>query len=152
MAKAISAIATVIGKLSPGSLKALGAAFLILKTGTKGLVFTAVVAGLNKLSELKPGTLNNLAEAIKNLAIAFAVLKVIGTIGKGLSSVFGFFKKLKSMKTPKVPTPEVPKTGGILQSAGAFMKLGAALMAVGVAVVLVASGFWILAQAVTSLA
>lgn len=152
LAKAISAIATVIGKLSPGSLKALGAAFLILKTGTKGLVFTAVVAGLNKLSELKPGTLNNIAGAVKNLAIAFAAFKVIGTVGKGLSSIFGLFKGLKSLKTPKMQTPDVPQAGGITQSAGAFLKLGAALMAVGVSVVLVASGFWILAQAATSLA
>ena len=152
IAKAISAIAKVIGKLDPSSLQALGTAFFILKTGTRGLIFTTVVYGLNKLSKLKPGTLNNIAGAIKNLAIAFAAFKVINTLGKGISGIAKVFGAFKKVKTPKIPTNSVPESGGIMQSAGAFLKLGAALMEVGVAVVLVASGFWILAQAANSLA
>lgn len=152
IAKAISAIAKVISKLDPSSLQALGTAFFILKTGTRGLIFTTVVYGLNKLSKLKPGTLNNIAGAIKNLAIAFAAFKVINTLGKGISGIAKVFGAFKKVKSPKMPTNNVPESGGIMQSAGAFLKLGAALMEVGVAVVLVASGFWILAQAANSLA
>ena len=155
LAKAISAIAKVIGSLNPSSLQALATAFLILKSGTRGLIFTAVVYGLNKLSKLKPGTLNNIAGAIKNLAIAFATFKVINTIGKGLSTAADFLKKFKKPQTPEVPkapTENLPKISAIAQSAGAFLKLGAALMEVGIAVVLVAGGFWILVQAANSLA
>ena len=155
LAKAISAIAKVIGSLDPSSLQALATAFLILKSGTRGLIFTAVVYGLNKLSKLKPGTLNNIAGAIKNLAIAFATFKVINTIGKGLSTAADFLKKFKKPQTPEVPkapTENLPKISAIAQSAGAFLKLGAALMEVGIAVVLVAGGFWILVQAANSLA
>ena len=155
LAKAISAIAKVIGSLDPSSLQALATAFLILKSGTRGLIFTAVVYGLNKLSKLKPDTLNNIAGAIKNLAIAFATFKVINTIGKGLSTAVDFLKKFKKPQTPEVPkapTENLPKISAIAQSASAFLKLGAALMEVGIAVVLVAGGFWILVQAANSLA
>ena len=146
IAKAISAIAKVIGKLDPSSLQALGTAFFILKTGTRGLIFTTVVYGLNKLSKLKPGTLNNIAGAIKNLAIAFAAFKVINTLGKGISGIAKVFGAFKKVKSPKMPTNNVPESGGIMQSAGAFLKLGVAALTAGAGFALLAYGIKTIAQ------
>lgn len=152
IAKFIGALASVTGKLDPGTLKALGLALLVIKAGTKGLILTAVVVGLKALNRLNPSQLQTLAKAVTGLAIAFASFKVISAVGKGLSGIIDAFKSLKGLKTPQLNTPDVPQAGGIAQSAGAFIKLAAALALVGVAVVLVASGFWILDQAAISLA
>ena len=146
IAKAINAIAKVIGKLDPSSLQALGTAFFILKTGTRGLIFTTVVYGLNKLSKLKPGTLNNIAGAIKNLAIAFAAFKVINTLGKGISGIAKVFGAFKKVKSPKIPTNSVPESGGIMQSAGAFLKLGVAALTAGAGFALLVYGIKTIAQ------
>lgn len=151
-AKAISGIAKAIGSLDSDTLSTLARAFILLKGGVKGLVLTAIVKGLQELNNLDPGTIDAIAKALTTLAIAFTVLKAVGkgmTILKGIKDAFS---GLGGMKTPKMQTPEVPKSGGILQSAGAFMKLGAALLMVGGAVVLVAIGFKLIADAATQLA
>lgn len=152
LAKFIGALASVTGKLNPGTLKALGLALLVIKTGAKGLVLTAVVAGLKALNKLNPSQLQTLAKAITALAIAFAVFKVVGAIGKGIFGIVSAFKSLKGLKAPQFSAPEVPPAGGIVQSAGAFIKLAAALVLVGIAVVITAGGFLLLAQAATTLA
>ena len=157
--KSISAIAKVISRLSPGTIAALGSAFVILKGGLKGLVFTAIINGISKL---KPSTITKIAGTIKNLAVAFIILKAAMKIGDGFSRFSKALKKIrkpkrikkgprfKLAKTPK--TPEGPKTGGILQSAGAYMKLGAALMFVGAGVALAGGGMMLMAMATQKIA
>ncbi len=151
--KSISAIAKVIGNLKPSTIAALGSAFVILKGGLKGLVFTAIINGISKL---KPSTITKIAGTIKNLAVAFIILKAAMKIGSGISNFSKMFKKMKTPKTPEVPsTPEVPKTpkaGGIVQSAGAYMKLGAALMFVGAGVALAGGGMMLMAMATQKIA
>lgn len=151
--KSISAIAKVISRLSPGTITALGSAFIILKGGLKGLVFTAIINGISKL---KPSTITKIAGTIKNLAVAFIILKAAMKIGSGISNFSKMFKKMKTPKTPKVPKtpdlPQTPKTGGIVQSAGAYMKLGAALMMVGAGVALAGGGMLLMAMATQKIA
>lgn len=152
LAKFIGTLASVTSKLDPSSLKALGMALLILKTGVKGLVFTAVIVGLKALNKLNPSQLQTLAKAVTALAIAFSAFKVAAAIGKGLFGIIGVFRMLKKLKTPQLNTPQVPQAGGIAQSAGAFIKLAAALVLVGVAIVITAGGFMMLAQSAKTLA
>lgn len=150
-AKAISGIAQAIGQLDPDSLMALGRAFIILKGGLKGLMIMGAIKALQALNKLDPGTINSIAKALTTLALAFAMLKavtkVMGMI-KGIKDAFG---SLKGLGGSKPAMPEVPKSGGILQSAGAFMKLGAALLMVGGAVALVAVGFKLIGDTATQL-
>lgn len=151
-AKAISGIAKAIGNLDPGTITALARAFILLKGGVKGIVLATVVKGLQQLNKLNPGTIEGIAKALTTLALAFTVLKAVG---KGMAILKGIkdaFSGMGGLKTPKMQMPETPKAGGILQSAGAFMKLGAALLMVGGAVVLVALGFKLIADAATQLA
>lgn len=152
LAKFIGTLSSVTGKLDPGTLKELGLALLILKAGTKGLVLTAVIFGLKALNKLNPSQLQTLAKAVTALAIAFAAFKVISAVGKGISGIVGAFRSLKGLKTPQLNAPEVPQAGSIAQSAGAFIKLAAALVLVGVAIVITAGGFMMLAQAAKTLA
>ncbi|APX72717.1 tape measure protein [Companilactobacillus allii] len=156
IAKSISAVANAVGGMDPNVLKALGGAFIILKSGMKGLVFTAIVAGLNALGRMKPSNLNSLAKAITALAIAFSLLKAAKGIADTFSSFSKIFGKAKGKDIPEVPdapsTPKAPKVGGILQSAGAYMKLGAALMMVGAGVALAGGGMMLMAMATQKLA
>lgn len=144
-AKGIGAIADVVGRLNPSTLKLLGAAFIALKAGMKGLIFTAVVAGLNALSKLNTGTLNKLAKAITVLAIAFVVLKTAGKVAGILSSVgsaLGSFGKGGGLA----------KVGKSATAASAgFIKLGASLLLVGGGIALAGSGFYLLASAAIKL-
>lgn len=149
LSKFIGTLASVTSKLDPGTLKALGLALLVLKAGTKGLILTAVVAGLKALNKLNPSQLQTLAKAITTLAIAFAAFKVIKSIGKGISSFFGAFR---GIKTPQISAPTVPPAGGIVQSAGAYLKLAAALVMVGAAIAITAGGFALLAKTAKTLA
>lgn len=148
VAKSISAIAKVIGGLDPNILKGLGAAFIVLKSGMKGLVFTAVLAGLNGLSKLKPGTLNKLAFAVSALAIAFSLFKSIKGIADTFSSISGAFGKSKGGGTD-IPVPEPEKTAA---SARSLMQMGAALMMVGAGVALAGGGLLLIAMATQKIA
>ncbi|HCD08235.1 MAG TPA: phage tail protein [Lactobacillus sp.] len=154
--KSISSIAKVIGNLKPSTIAALGSAFVILKGGLKGLVFTAIINGISKL---KPSTITKIAGTIKNLAVAFIILKAAMKIGSGISNFSKMFKKMKTPKTPKTPKvpktpelPQTPKTGGIIQSAAAYMKLGAALMMVGAGIALAGGGMLLMAMATQKIA
>lgn len=152
VAQAISGVADAVGKMDPSSLMALARAFIVLKGGLKGIAIMAIVKGLQQLNGLSPGTIENIASALTKLAYAFVILKAVGKGMQMLKGIHDAFSSLSGLKTPKMATPEVPKAGGIAQSAGAFLKLGAALLMVGGAVVLAAAGFKLLADAATQLA
>jgi tape measure domain-containing protein len=152
VAQAISGVADAVGKMDPSSLMALARAFIVLKGGLKGIAIMAIVKGLQQLNGLSPGTIENIASALTKLAYAFVILKAVGKGMQMLKGIHDAFSSLGGLKTPKMATPEVPQAGGIAQSAGAYLKLGAALIMVGGAVVLVAAGFKLLADAATQLA
>lgn len=152
VAQAISGVADAVGKMDPSSLMALARAFIILKGGLKGIAIMAIVKGLQQLNGLSPGTIENIASALTKLAYAFVILKAVGKGMQMLKGIHDAFSSLSGLKTPKMATPEVPQAGGIAQSAGAYLKLGAALLMVGGAVVLAAAGFKLLADAATQLA
>lgn len=152
VAQAISGVANAVGKMDPSSLMALARAFIVLKGGLKGIAIMAIVKGLQQLNGLSPGTIENIASALTKLAYAFVILKAVGKGMQMLKGIHDAFSSLSGLKTPKMATPEVPQAGGIAQSAGAFLKLGAALLMVGGAVVLAAVGFKLLADAATQLA
>lgn len=152
VAQAISGVANAVGKMDPSSLMALARAFIVLKGGLKGIAIMAIVKGLQQLNGLSPGTIENIASALTKLAYAFVILKAVGKGMQMLKGIHDAFSSLGGLKTPKMATPEVPQAGGIAQSAGAYLKLGAALIMVGGAVVLAAAGFKLLADAATQLA
>lgn len=152
IAKAISGVANAVGKMDPSSLMALARAFIVLKGGLKGIAIMAIVKGLQQLNGLSPGTIENIASALTKLAYAFVILKAVGKGMQMLKGIHDAFSSLSGLKTPKMTAPEVPQAGGIAQSAGAYLKLGAALLMVGGAVVLAAAGFKLLADAATQLA
>ena len=151
VAQAISGVANAVGKMDPSSLMALARAFIVLKGGLKGIAIMAIVKGLQQLNGLSPGTIENIASALTKLAYAFVILKAVGKGMQMLKGIHDAFSSLSGLKTPKMAAPEVPQAGGITQSAGAFLKLGAALLMVGGAVVLAAVGFKLLADAATQL-
>jgi tape measure domain-containing protein len=152
VAQAISGVADAVGKMDPSSLMALARAFIVLKGGLKGIAIMAIVKGLQQLNGLSPGTIENIASALTKLAYAFVIIKAVGKGMQMLKGIHDAFSSLGGLKTPKMATPEVPQAGGIAQSAGAYLKLGAALLMVGGAVVLAAAGFKLLADAATQLA
>ena len=152
VAQAISGVANAVGKMDPSSLMALARAFIVLKGGLKGIAIMAIVKGLQQLNGLSPGTIENIASALTKLAYAFVILKAVGKGMQMLKGIHDAFSSLSGLKTPKMATPEVPQAGGITQSAGAYLKLGAALLMVGGAVALTAAGFKLLADAATQLA
>ncbi|WEV42950.1 tape measure protein [Lactobacillus sp. ESL0684] len=96
-ANAISAIAQAIGQMDPSTLKALGAAFIVLKGGVKGLVLAGVVAGLSKIGQMDSGQINNVASAIKALVAALIGFKVLGGIANTIMSISGALNGLKAM-------------------------------------------------------
>ena len=155
LAKFIGTLASVTGKLDPGTLKALGAALLVLKAGTKGLVLTAVVVGLKALNKLNPSQLQSLAKAVTALAIAFAAFKVL----KGIKDVFSSLKGLGALgkifkRTPKTPNlpalPEAPKSGG--NAASTFATMGSAMLKLGAAALTAGAGFALLAYGIKIIA
>lgn len=155
LSKLIGTLASVTSKLDPGTLEALGAALLILKAGTKGLVLTAVVVGLKALNKLNPSQLQSLAKAVTALAIAFAALKVL----KGVKDVFSSLKGLGALgkifkRTPKTPNlpalPEAPKSGG--NAVSTFATMGSAMLKLGAAALTAGAGFALLAYGIKTIA
>ncbi|WEV39284.1 tape measure protein [Lactobacillus sp. ESL0680] len=157
-ANAIDGIARAISKMDPGTLKALGAALVILKTGMKGLVFGALIAGLNKLGKLKPDQIKQVATAIKVLAGAFLAFKIgkgiintISSVGnafdklKGLKNIFG---KSKEIKTPKIEAPDI---NAITKPFEGLSNLASGILKFSVALLAVAAAVWVFAQAAATL-
>ena len=152
VAQAISGVADAVGKMDPSSLMALARAFIVLKGGLKGIAIMAIVKGLQQLNGLSPGTIENIASALTKLAYAFIILKAVGKGMQMLKGIHDAFSSLSGLKTPKMATPEVPQAGGIAQSAGAYLKLGAALLMVGGSIAAAAGGFKLMADASSELA
>lgn len=147
VANAISAVATAIGKIKPETLQNLAKAFVALKFGIKGIALTVVVKALQKLADIPADTLNNLINAITGLAVAFALFKGLMGVVKTISAIKEAFSGLT------LPgTNEVGAGSAIAANAKAYMQLGAALLLVGAAVMLTATGFYILAAACINLA
>lgn len=145
LADAVGAIARAVGQLPPSSIKLLAGAFVALKMSTRGLVFTAVVAGLTALSKLNPGVLNALAKAVTVLAIAFAMFKGLQNVVKIISDVKGSLSGLGGRGGLGNTAKQAP------QAAAGFIKLGASLVLVGGAVVLAGAGMMLLAKATITL-
>lgn len=152
IAQAISGIADAVGDLKPYQLQALAQAFVALRGGIKGLILMEVAKALAKLNQSNPGTIRNLADSLTKLAFAFATLKAIYQGMQFLKDIKSVFGGLKGAKAPKMQTPEVSKPGRILQSAGAYMKLSAALLMVGGSIAAAAGGFKLMADASSELA
>ncbi|WP_334328446.1 tape measure protein [Companilactobacillus sp. HBUAS59699] len=148
VAKSISAIANAISGIDPNVLKALGGAFIILKSGMKGLVFTAIITGLNGLGRMKPSHINALAKAVTAFAIAIALFKAAKGVADTITSITDAFSKSgKSKKSIPIPDPE--QTGA---SAKSLMQMGAALMMVGAGVALAGGGMLMMAFATQKIA
>lgn len=147
IANAIASVATAISKIKPETLQNLAAAFVALKFGVKGIALTVVVKALQKLADIPADTLNNLINAITGLAVAFALFKGLMGVVKTISAIKEAFNGLT------LPgSDEVGAGSAIAANAKAYMQLGVALMLVGAAVLLTATGFYILATACTNLA
>ncbi|TPR48176.1 hypothetical protein DY037_07230 [Apilactobacillus micheneri] len=151
LAKTVGALADNISRIDPTIIKTLALAFVALKFGLKGLVFTSVIAFLNIMNKTNPKTANALAKGIIGVAIAIGVLNGAMKAYKSFKVFMGLFNKTpKAPKTPTMPkTPKAPEPPG--GGAGQWIKFGAALILVGVAVIAVGVGFYILAQAAIQL-
>ncbi|WP_125764422.1 tape measure protein [Companilactobacillus hulinensis] len=144
-AKAISTIADAVSRLNPGTLKAIGAAFLIMKTGLKGIVFTAVIAGLNALSKMDAGQIKAIAVAVGILAVSIKAIKTAVGIAKGVSALKDAFSGMSGKSIP------VPDAGTTSKSAAGLMQMGKAIMMIGAGVVLAGGGLLMMAYATTML-
>lgn len=147
IANAIASVATAISKIKPETLQNLAAAFVALKFGLKGIGLAVVVKALQKLADIPADTLNNLINAITGLAVAFALFKGLMGVVKTISAIKEAFS---GFTLPG--TNEVGAGSAIAANAKAYMQLGVALMLVGAAVLLTATGFYILAAACINLA
>lgn len=143
-AKGIGALADVVGNLDPGSIKLIAGAFVALKMSTKGLVITAIVAGLTMLSKLDPGILNAIAKGVGLLAFSFLTLKAIKNVDGILTGIGNSLGNLKGGALSKV-------SGGATQAATGFIKLGVSLLLVGAGIAFAGAGMWLLASATTML-
>lgn len=144
-ANGIKAIADVIGDLDPTSIKILGAAFVALKAGTKGLVLTGIVAGLTALSKLSPGTLNGIAKTLGLVAVAVLTFKAAQNVSGIISGIGNSIRGLGSGGALANAAKSAP------QAALGFIKLGVSLLLVGGAVLLAGAGLWLIANAATQL-
>lgn len=161
VADTIANLAEAVSKLKPDTLQALATAFTIFKAGTKGIVFTALIAGLNALSKvinmLPPDVVNGLGIALGTLAMGITAVILAFKSYKGVKGFFDMIKGFKKIKTPEIPqpkvptTPEAPNPSGIVQNAGAYLKLAGALALVGGATVLVGFGFKLIADSAIAL-
>lgn len=147
VANAIASVATAISKIKPETLQNLAKAFVALKFGIKGIALAVVVKALQKLADIPADTLNNLITAITGLAVAFALFKGLMGVVKTISAIKEAFS---GFTLPG--SDEVGAGSAIAANAKAYMQLGVALMLVGAAVLLTATGFYILATACISLA
>ncbi|MCT3574106.1 tape measure protein [Levilactobacillus brevis] len=143
-AKGIGALADVVGNLDPGSIKLIAGAFVALKMSTKGLVITAIVAGLTMLSKLDPGTLNAIAKGVGLLAFSFLALKAIKNVDGILTGLGNSLGNLKGGALSKL-------SSSATQAATGFIKLGVSLLLVGTGIALAGAGMWLLASATTML-
>jgi len=144
-AKGISTIADAVSRLDPGTLKAIGVAFVIMKTGMKGIVFTAIVAGLNALSKMDAGQIKAIAVAVGILAVSIKAIKTAMGIAKGISALKEAFSGMSGKSVP------IPDAGKSSKSAAGLMQLGKAIVMIGAGVALAGGGLLMMAFATTML-
>ncbi|MDF7683638.1 tape measure protein [Lactobacillus sp. ESL0679] len=149
-AKAIGTIASVIGKLDPGMITAIGTAFIIMKGGIKGLKFTAIVWGLNMLSKMNPTEIKLVAGALGALATAIGAFKVIKGFQKTIDSVKGAFDWFGNKKKVQAPKIEAPADNAV-KPFEAFSNLAGGLLKFAGALLLVSAAVWVFAQASSSI-
>lgn len=147
IANAIASVATAISKIKPETLQNLAEAFVALKFGIKGIALAVVVKALQSLAEIPADTLNKLINAIAGLAVDFALFKGLMGVAKTISAI-----KMAFSGFTLPGTSEVGAGSAIAANAKAYMQLGVALLLVGAAVLLTATGFYILAAACKMLA
>ncbi|WEV37735.1 tape measure protein [Lactobacillus sp. ESL0677] len=133
-ANAIDGIARALGQMNPATLEALGAAFIILKSGMKGLVFTAVVAGLRSIGRLSPGQIQQVAKAIEVLAGALITFKAVKGIANTVFLTVNAISKITEIVS--AIGPEI--IGAISAAAGPI----AIVLAVITAVIAIAVWSW----------
>ena len=141
-AKSISAVADAVSKLSPGTLKTIGAAFVVMKSGMQGLKFTVLIAGLNALSKMSPGQIKAVAVAVGLVVTAMKGFQAL----KGIRSALSMFQK--TPKVPEIPVPEPGKTGA---AATSMLKLGIAMVLIGAGAALAGAGLLMIANATIKL-
>nr|WP_306469280.1 tape measure protein [Lactobacillus delbrueckii] len=147
IANAIASVATAISKIKPETLQNLAEAFAALKFGIKGIALAVVVKALQSLADIPADTLNKIINAIAGLAVDFALFKGLMGVAKTISAI-----KMAFSGFTLPGTSEVGAGSAIAANAKAYMQLGVALLLVGAAVLLTATGFYVLAAACKMLA
>lgn len=147
IANAVASVATAISKIKPETLQSLAEAFVALKFGVKGIALAVVVKALQSLADIPADTLNNLINSLTALAVAFALFKGLMGVVKTISAIKGAFS---GFTLPG--TNDAGAGSAIAANAKAYMQLGVALLLVGAAVLLTATGFYVLAAACKTLA
>ncbi|WEV51678.1 tape measure protein [Lactobacillus sp. ESL0731] len=132
VANTIDGIARALGQMNPATLEALGAAFIILKSGMKGLVFTAVVAGLRNISRLNPGQIKQVAKAIQIFAGALVALKAIKGVVSGISLIGSAISSIS----------EIMEVIGPAIEAGLGAAIGTIAAVLGVITIVIFTAVW----------
>ncbi|UQS85873.1 tape measure protein (plasmid) [Apilactobacillus apisilvae] len=148
--KGLSNLVKAISQLDPGQVQKLAGSLLFLKYGMKGIAFSAVIWGLEQLSQMDPNSVKFWAQALIDLAFAFAVFKAVSGISQfiigisqaknALHDMFGFFKGGSSLGNT------------VAKSTGSFIKMGLGMIAFGAGVLIASAGLWIMSQAAIDLA
>lgn len=152
----ISGFYRAISKMDPNTIKLFAASIVILKASMKGIVITGLVLLFQWINSMNPGLIRNVASAIAYLAGSIAAIVAIVKVWNGIKAIksfsfgdmFGKSKVPEAPKMPKVPEAPTPPAGGAME----WIKFGTALLITAVAVVIIAGGLWIMAQAAIALA
>lgn len=154
IAKGVGALSKDVGDMNPGTVRAFAGALVYLKFGLKGIVFGALIKGLQGLNKMNPSQIKAAAKAITALAVAVTLLKAVGQISStvgAIRDVFGNFKKTpKTPKTPKIP--QAPAGGKAGKSMAGLLKTGASVAMMGVGIAGVGAGFMMIAKGIAQIA
>lgn len=155
-AKAFSSIYDVISGLDPNLIKILAGAFFVLKASLKGFAIGGLILLFEWINKMQPGTVKTLASALVFLAGAIMLIVAAIKAYKGLQAVKGFITGIKTPKTPKTPTPpqapaEEMNPERTFGNAGAWIKIGTALLIAGAGVIAIGIGMYIMATAAIKL-
>lgn len=139
-----------LANMNPSDVKLLALSIMVLRGSLTGFVFTGLALFFTWLNTIKPSWVRGLANSLVYLAATFAILVAGFKLWNGMKSIKSF--NLGNLfggkpKTPKMPEPPKAPTGG----AGEWLKFAGALILVGIAVIAIATGFFIMAQAAIAL-
>ncbi|CAI2676415.1 hypothetical protein AKUG0406_PHAGE200410 (plasmid) [Apilactobacillus kunkeei] len=151
-----SGLYRAISKMDPNTIKLFAGAIIVLKASMKGIVITGLVLFFQWVNSLNPGLIRNVSTAIAYLAGSIALIAAAIKVWNGIKAIksfsfgdmFGKSKVPEAPKMPKVPEAPTPPAGGAME----WIKFGTALLITAVAVVIIAGGLWIMAQAAIALA